>query len=77
MYVSGIVDNIHNLPVLIEMMEHREVVKNPVIRRLLDETVFDMISVEPFDSCEVNESSNSTSMSYINSMIDEFVSPIT
>ena len=52
-YITGVVSNIENIPVLLQMKEYAYIVKNPCVKRLLEEVLFDSITIRPY--CEVKE----------------------
>lgn len=47
-YATAIINNINNLSALYEMQKDIDIVSNPVIRRILENVLFDAIDIRPF-----------------------------
>ena len=47
MYITGVLGNINNIDALIEMKDHVSIVKNPLTKKLLENVIFDSISIYP------------------------------
>ena len=73
-YVSDIISNINNIPVLLEMKNNIDVVKNQMTRRIIESVVFDAITVKEYiPNC--NENSYYT-MDSINKTINKYMTSI-
>lgn len=46
-YITGVVGNITNVDALLEMSNHIDIVKNPIIKDILEKTIFDPINIRP------------------------------
>lgn len=70
-YIAGICSNIDNIPVLQEMMHRVDLIKNPEIKRFVEEYVFDRVVLHPY--CEVSDIDNSTTYKPSIDFIDKLI----
>lgn len=47
MYIAGVLGNINNIDALMEMKDHVSIVENSLTRKLLENVIFDSISIRP------------------------------
>lgn len=47
-YLQGIIDNIHDIPMLMEMSKHIDIVKTPEVKELLENVLFESITLRPY-----------------------------
>lgn len=52
-YVVAVINNIHSIPVLLEMETHIDMVSDKLIRQVLESMVFEPLKIEPY--CEAKE----------------------
>lgn len=78
-YLAGIITNINN-PIMLKQMEYRiGLVKDKSARRILEEVLFDSLTIKPY--CEFNgnakkDNSNNPSLEFITKMIHEYYKPL-
>ena len=78
-YLTGIITNINNPVVLKQMQPHIDLVTNKTTRRILEEVLFDSLTIKPY--CEFGNSSQNInndkpSLEFITKMIHEHYKPI-
>lgn len=77
-YLTGIITNINNPVALKQMRPHIDLVTNSTTRRILEEVLFDSLTVKPY--CEFNNSvkdtNNNPSLDFMTKMIHEYYKPI-
>ena len=66
-YISDILSHMGNVPVLLEMHNHIDVVKNDMTKRILESLIFDRIDIKEYTP--VSKQNSYTSMAYIEKAI--------
>lgn len=69
-YLVGLSSNINDMAYLMEMKDHINLVKNPSIKRFLEEVVFDQLRVVPYTTIS-HTTNNGPSLEFMNNMIKE------
>ena len=73
-YISDVLSHMGNIPVLLEMQEHIDIVKNDMTKRILESLIFDAINIKEYKPMPKQSVSNS--MTFIENAITKHMTSV-